>query len=114
MSDRRHQNDSLARLKLLDREIHLLEHVTGLLQWDQETCMPPAGIDERADQLALLEGEVHARRTTAEMGDLIAAAESRSGLDERDRALVRELRRGYDRATRLPAIWSRPWPARAA
>ena len=64
--------------------------------------MPPAGIDERADQLALLEGEVHARRTTAEMGDLIGAAESRSDLTELDRALVRELRRGYDRATRLP------------
>ncbi|MCY4484457.1 MAG: carboxypeptidase M32 [Spirochaetaceae bacterium] len=102
MSDSRNQTDSLGRLKRLDREIHLLEHVAGLLQWDQETCMPPAGIDERADQLALLEGEVHARRTTAEMGDLIGAAESRSDLTELDRALVRELRRGYDRATRLP------------
>ena len=102
MSDSPERSDSLARLKQLDREIHLLEHVAGLLQWDQETCMPPAGIDERADQLALLEGEVHARRTTREMGDLIAAAESRPDLTEPDRALVRELRRGYDRATRLP------------
>ena len=103
MSDRRAQPDSLDRLKQLDREIHLLEHVTALLQWDQETCMPPGAVEERADQLALLEGEVHARRTTGEVGDLIAAAESRTDLGERDRTLVRELRRGYDRATRLPA-----------
>ena len=95
--------DALARLRQLDREIHLLEHVTGLLQWDQETCMPPGALEERADQLALLEGEVHARRTTSEMGDLIAAAESRADLSPNDRALVRELRRSYDRATRLPA-----------
>ena len=103
MSDSRNQSDSLDRLKQLDREVHLLEHVTLLLQWDQETCMPAGAVAERADQLALLEGEVHARRTTSEMGDLIAAAESRSGLSELDRALVRELRRSYDRATRLPA-----------
>ena len=95
--------DALYRIRQLDREIHLLEHVTALLQWDQETCMPPGALEERADQLALLEGEVHARRTTSEMGDLIAAAESRSDLSPSDHALVRELRRSYDRATRLPA-----------
>ena len=95
--------DALARLRQLDREIHLLEHVTGLLQWDQETGMPPGALEERADQLALLEGEVHARRTTSEMGDLIAAAESRADRSPNDRALVRELRRSFDRATRLPA-----------
>ena len=103
MSRTQSQADALDRLKHLDREIHLLEHVTALLQWDQETCMPPGAVEERADQLALLEGEVHQRRTTSEMGELIAAAESRSDLGHGDRALVRELRRSYDRETRLPA-----------
>ena len=102
MDDRRPRPDPLARLKRLDREIHLLEHVTALLQWDQETCLPPGAVEERAEQLALLEGEVHQRRTTPEMGDLIAAAEARTDLEPRDRALARELRRSYDRETRLP------------
>ena len=92
----------LPRLKRLDREIHLLEHVAALLQWDQETCMPPAAIDERAEQLALLHGEIHDRRTAPELGDLIAAGEELTGLGERDRALLRELRRSYDRETKLP------------
>ena len=102
MDDLRSRPAPLARLKQLDREIHLLEHVTALLQWDQETCLPPGAVEERAEQLALLEGEVHQRRTTSEMGDLIAAAEAGADLDLRDRALVRELRRSYDRETRLP------------
>ena len=102
MDDSPSQPDLLGRLKQLDREIHLLEHVTALVQWDQETYMPPAAVEERSEQLALLEGEVHDRRTSSEMGDLIGAAESRADLEQHDRALVRELRRSYDRETKLP------------
>jgi carboxypeptidase Taq len=99
-------NDSRApaldRLRTLDREIHLMQHVIGLLQWDQETYMPEGAVAERSDQLALLEGQVHERQTSPEMGELIAAGEARSDLDETDRAFLRELRRTYDRETRLP------------
>ena len=99
-------NDSRApaldRLRTLDREIHLMQHVIGLLQWDQETYMPEGAVAERSDQLALLEGQVHERQTSPEMGELIAAGEARSDLDEIDRAFLRELRRTYDRETRLP------------
>ena len=54
MSDSGDQARSLERLKQLDREIHLLEHVTLLVQWDQETYMPPGAVEERGDQLCLL------------------------------------------------------------
>ena len=93
---------ALDRLRTLDREIHLMQHVIGLLQWDQETYMPEGAVAERSDQLALLEGQVHERQTSPEMGDLIAAGEARSDLDEIDGAFLRELRRTYDRETRLP------------
>ena len=94
--------DPLPRLKRLDREIHLLEHVAALLQWDQETYLPPGAIEERAEQLALVQGEVHDRRVAPELGDLISAGEELADLGEWDRALLRELRRSYDRETRLP------------
>ena len=79
-----------------------MKHVIGLLQWDQETYMPSGAVLERAEQLAILEGQVHERQTSSEMGDLIADGEALSDLDERDQAFLRELRRIYDRDTRLP------------
>ena len=65
-----------------------MQHVIGLLQWDQETYMPEGAVAERSDQLALLEGQVHERQTSPEMGELIAAGEARSDLDEIDRAFL--------------------------
>ena len=79
-----------------------MRHVIGVLRWDQETCMPKGAIAERAEQLALLEGQVHERLTAPELGELIAAGEARTDLDHADRAFLRELRRTYDRETRLP------------
>ena len=102
MNETRSEPGPLERLKQLDRQIHLLEHVVGLLQWDQETYMPEAAVTERSEQLALLEGEVHERQTSTEIGDLIAAGEARTDLEEVDRAFLRELRRTYDRETKLP------------
>ena len=102
MRDNRPASDPLERLRTLDREIHLTQHVIGLLQWDQETYMPEGAVAERSEQLALLEGQVHERQICPEMGELIAAGEARTDLDEIDRAFLRELRRTYDRETRLP------------
>ena len=79
-----------------------MQHVIALLQWDQETYMPRGAVSERSDQLALLEGQVHERRSSPEMGELITAGEARSDLEETDRSFLRELRRTYDRETRLP------------
>ena len=107
--------DSTARkeLETLDREIQLLGHIAAQLSWDQETYMPPKAVTERADQLATLEAAIHRRGTDPRLGDLLSEAEaegdggdsSEAGApdDERRRALLREMRRTYDRRTKLPA-----------
>lgn len=64
--------------------------------------MPPGAVAERAEQLALLEGQVHELMIAPEVGELIAAGEARADLGHTDRAFLRELRRTYDRETRLP------------
>jgi carboxypeptidase Taq len=64
---------ALGRLHELDREVQTLSNVASVLHWDQETYMPAEAIGERAEQLALLEGLIHDRRTSPEIGDHLAA-----------------------------------------
>lgn len=82
-----------------------LGEVNGLVSWDQETKMPQAGGDARAEQLALLAGLMHERRTSDELGALISACEEDGELTSDDEAAadLREVRRDYDLATKLPA-----------
>lgn len=87
------------------RAIALLSSVGNVIGWDQETMMPAKGAALRAEQREAISSLAHERRTSRKLGDMIAAAEafaSKNG-DPRTRANLREIRRDYDKATRLPA-----------
>src|SRR4051794_26771858 len=87
------------------REQSLLASCAELLAWDEDVYMPPAGAEHRAAQLALLAGMQHARATDPRVGDLLAEVEGSPLVadPEADAAVnVREIRRTYDRQTRLP------------
>jgi len=81
----------------------------ALLAWDQETYMPPKAGPYRAEQLGQLAGLSHRLATAPEVGDWIARCEDKLPpcADEEECALraanVREWRRDYNRATRIPA-----------
>ncbi|MDR2257844.1 MAG: carboxypeptidase M32 [Treponema sp.] len=99
----------LTRLHARDRECFHLEKAIAVLQWDQETCLPPQGVEERSEQLALLEKIAHQRLTEPETGRLLAELGSTrdnprgdEGLAEIERDFLRVLRRKYDRAIKLP------------
>jgi carboxypeptidase Taq len=92
----------LSELKELDKKINRLGAVKAALEWDQETQLPPAGVEERAEQLAVLEGLIHDLRTGSVMGRLTSELAEATIASTEDRALVRWLRRDFDRATRLP------------
>lgn len=87
------------------REIAVLSSVGAVIGWDQETMMPERGAALRAEQRESVSGLVHIRRTSKRMGDLIAASESwaKKKGDAKAVANLREIRRDYDRATKLPA-----------
>jgi carboxypeptidase Taq len=91
----------IERLKELDKDIQLLTHSTALLAWDQETYMPKRALEERSEQISLLEGIVHGRVTDPEIGDLLEESGNES-LNDMDRAFLRELRHRYNRLTKLP------------
>ena len=95
-------HEKTARLIELDREHTLVAHIGAILGWDQETYMPSKAIEERADQLALLEGLAHQKAVNPEIGELLTVLESTQGLSEDERAYIRVVRRDYDRETKLP------------
>jgi carboxypeptidase Taq len=83
-----------------------LERVAGLLGWDQQTVMPPAGAQARANQRATIIGVAHERFVSTETGRLIeAAAELTDGLDydSDDASLVRIAMRDYQKERRVPS-----------
>lgn len=86
------------------REAATLGSVSALLGWDQETYMPGAGADARAEQASLVAGLIHERATSERLGALIAACEGDADLtgDPETAAELREIRRDYDLATKLP------------
>ncbi|HEX4141522.1 MAG TPA: carboxypeptidase M32 [Candidatus Methylacidiphilales bacterium] len=91
------------------REIAVYNSAASLLSWDQETYMPPKAGAYRAEQLSQLAGLTHRLGTAPEVGDWIKACEDSlpATADAEETALreanVREWRRDYDRATKLPA-----------
>ncbi|MCG3124502.1 MAG: Thermostable carboxypeptidase 1 [Phycisphaerales bacterium] len=92
------------QLITLRRKAATLSSVQRLLNWDQETYMPKAAGPGRSDQQAAIAELAHKAATDPRLGDLISQCEADQGLlaDERTAANIREMRRDYDMATRLP------------
>lgn len=84
------------------RELNSARSIEALLDWDQETQMPPKGAEDRANQSAFIAGVVHERLTSDELGGLLAKVESEGDSDPVVATNVREMRREFDRARKLP------------
>src|SRR3954452_22379452 len=87
------------------REQSLLASCSALLGWDEQTYMPAGGAENRGNQLALLAGLHHERSTDPKGGALLAEVEGSTLVadpESPESANVRELRRSFDRQTRLP------------
>jgi carboxypeptidase Taq len=89
-----------ADLMSFQRDTEALGQVMQRLGWDQETVMPRGSADQRSEEMAALEGVLHARRTDPRLGDWLATAEAQ---DEMSRANLREIRRRYERNLKVPA-----------
>ncbi|WP_432256148.1 carboxypeptidase M32 [Limimaricola sp. AA108-03] len=82
------------------RETEALAQVAGRLGWDQETVMPRGAAAQRGEESAAMEGVLHARRTDPRIGNWLAAAQATDAVAE---ANLREVRRAYERANKVPA-----------
>ncbi|MFC6615384.1 carboxypeptidase M32 [Halopenitus salinus] len=102
---------------LLDRcrRWNAVSSASGVLSWDQQVMMPEGGTPARSKQLSALSSLEHDLLTAEETGDLLEEIDERSGDHAADRsddrgetlsaeqaAVVREIRRPYERADAVP------------
>jgi carboxypeptidase Taq len=86
-------------------ELADLRNVSQLLDWDQQTMMPPRGAFGRAEAAATIQRISHEMFVSDDTGRLIeAAAGALNGAssDSDDAALIRVVRRRWDKARRVP------------
>ncbi|WP_255193192.1 carboxypeptidase M32 [Natronobeatus ordinarius] len=95
------ESDTYERFERRVERIRNVGNAAGVLRWDQEVVMPEEGTPARAKQLSTLSSLSHELLTAEETGELLAELES-ADLDEERAAVVREIRREYDRATSVP------------
>jgi len=87
-------------LMAFQRETEALSAIAGRLGWDQETMMPPGAAGQRGEEMAAIEGVLHARRTDPRIGDWLAGAVA---ADEVAAANLRMIRRRFQRTLKVPA-----------
>jgi carboxypeptidase Taq len=98
--------DALEQLKERLAEVTDLGKVARLLSWDQQTTMPPAGTGHRADQMATVQRLAHELFTDPAVGrllDELQPVEQSLDPDSDDAALLRLVRRDYEKAVKVPA-----------
>lgn len=79
-----------------------LGQVAGLIGWDQETMMPEKGAEIRAEQSGAMAGILHERNCDPQIADWCDQIDL-AKLDDAGKANVREAKRAYQRATKIPA-----------
>jgi carboxypeptidase Taq len=85
-----------------------LGSVSDLLGWDEQVNLPPGAADQRAAQLAVMAEVQHAADSDPRIGAALAGLETNpAALTGDQAAVVRQARRDFDRATRLPADFVR-------
>lgn len=83
--------------------VHTLSEIRAALAWDQQTYMPPKAAAARGVQSALLGQLAHERLVDPRVGEWLDAVEASGDLTDIQRAGIRNLRREYDRAVKVPA-----------
>ena len=96
-------NESLEELKDRLGRVHDLESTAAVLEWDQETYMPPGGVEARANQIGTVRQLAHDIFVDNQTGELLDTLSNRAEeIEGVDSALVVVTRRDYERATKLP------------
>ncbi len=99
-------NAALGELKEILAEVTDLNRAAAVLEWDQETYMPPGGVNARAEQLSTLLRLAHVKLASERVGKLLEQLETElkaKPFDSDEASLVRVTRRDYDEAVKIPA-----------
>ncbi len=91
--------DSIA---LEARHIRTLETILELLTWDQETVMPKAANDHRANQKALLAGIIHDKKSAPQYFEQLEQLHASVEGDSDEAIVIKRLHRDITKARLLP------------
>jgi carboxypeptidase Taq len=83
------------------RELFTIGTINALVGWDQRVNMPPAGNGQRSQMAAYLQETAHRKQSDPRVGELLDVAEQ-GQWEAGPTANLREWRRDYDQATKLP------------
>ncbi len=101
-------SDKLQELKNILYQVNDLDNAQALLDWDQQTQMPPGGAQDRGNQMSTLASLRHGIFTSRRTAELLEALEpSRVSMDpdDDDACLLRVTRRLYDKAAKVSPEW---------
>ncbi|MEJ2295888.1 MAG: carboxypeptidase M32, partial [Candidatus Lokiarchaeota archaeon] len=94
--------NAMKRLWEYFNEIMHFRYIEALLSWDEQVYMPKSSIRKRADQMALIRQLIHSRIKSKKTHELIRDAEELNDLSDIDFAMIREAKREYKQATKIP------------
>ncbi len=97
--------EAYAELIRRSKELGVLNSCAAVLGWDQQTYMPVKAMHLRGEQMAFLATLAHQKFTDPKVGELLATVENSPQVADPESdatSNVRELRRSFDRATKLP------------
>ncbi len=92
-------NTAYAELMAYQRQTEALAKVAERLGWDQETMMPRGGAEQRGEEMAAMEGVLHARRTNPQIAQWLADAEAN---DDVAASQLYHIDRSYRRFVKVP------------
>ena len=78
------------------RKIADIQYASALLNWDQETYMPPKGAAFRAQQLSTLAGIGHELSVSDELGKLLNTLSKDESLSEKEKRNIKQSLKNYN------------------
>ncbi|TXT66972.1 MAG: Carboxypeptidase 1 [Promethearchaeota archaeon] len=89
-------------LKKRFSNIKKIDFINNLLRWDQQVYMPEGANKGRAELIAFMNSLKHKKLVSEKTGRLIKKAEQVSNLNLIETAILREAKRAYSKAIKIP------------
>src|SRR5450432_204372 len=84
------------------RKLADVKAALALMQWDQETYLPPKGAGFRARQVATLSEMAHGLATDGKLGSLLESLENAPGFDETEKKNISLNREDFEKQKKYP------------
>lgn len=92
----------IKELKKHFSELKRLKYIENLLNWDHQVYMPEGSNQDRSELISLVGEILHKKLISDKTRKLISKAEKVKELNDVDNAILREAKREYEKATKIP------------